>query len=63
MERRRSSHQNTRDTGNLVNELTHMAYAERNMLDLEAELETRFLDERSDRLASEISLPRRSRTD
>jgi hypothetical protein len=33
---------------------THMAYAERNMLDLEAKLVTRFLDERSDRLASEI---------
>jgi len=39
MEPCRNGHQNTRNTGNLVNELTHMTYAERNMLDLEAELE------------------------
>jgi hypothetical protein len=60
MERCLNGHQNTRNSGNLVNEPTHMAYAERNMLDLEAEMETRFFYERSDRLASEISLPRRS---
>jgi hypothetical protein len=60
MERCRNGLQNTRNTDNIVNDLTHMAYAERNMVDLEAELETRFLDERSGRLASEIGLPRRS---